>query len=117
MASSLTIDTDMYMKLLVAEMKNQDPEAPMDNGQMITQMSQLATVDGINKLNTSFADMLKLTQLSSSLNLVGHQVEYTQSDTGQLAYGVVNWISSDAQGVQLNVGGRTVALNDITKVL
>jgi flagellar basal-body rod modification protein FlgD len=45
--------SDRFLKLLVAQMQNQDPLNPMDNAQVTTQMAQISTVDGIGKLNTS----------------------------------------------------------------
>jgi flagellar basal-body rod modification protein FlgD len=52
---------DRFLKLLVTQMKNQDPLNPMDNAQVTTQMAQISTVGGIDKLNSAF------TGLSSSL--------------------------------------------------
>lgn len=45
--------SDRFLKLLVAQMQNQDPLNPMDNAQVTTQMAQISTVDGIAKLNTT----------------------------------------------------------------
>ncbi len=42
---------DRFLKLLVAQMQNQDPLAPMDNAQVTSQMAQINTVTGIEKLN------------------------------------------------------------------
>ena len=42
---------DRFLKLLVAQMQNQDPLNPMDNAQVTSQMAQINTVDGISKLN------------------------------------------------------------------
>ncbi|WP_428572002.1 flagellar hook capping FlgD N-terminal domain-containing protein [Ramlibacter sp.] len=44
---------DRFMKLLVAQMKNQDPLNPMDNAQMTSQIAQINTVAGIEKLNAT----------------------------------------------------------------
>ena len=44
---------DRFLKLLVAQMKNQDPLNPMDNAQVTSQMAQINTVNGIEKLNGS----------------------------------------------------------------
>lgn len=44
---------DRFMKLLVAQMKNQDPLNPMDNAQMTSQIAQINTVAGIEKLHTA----------------------------------------------------------------
>jgi flagellar basal-body rod modification protein FlgD len=42
---------DRFLKLLVAQMQNQDPLSPMDNAQVTSQMAQINTVTGIEKLN------------------------------------------------------------------
>src|SRR3954470_18478219 len=59
-ASSLTASTsdakatsERFLKLLVAQMQNQDPLSPMDNAQVTSQMAQINTVSGIEKLNTT----------------------------------------------------------------
>src|SRR3954468_9102233 len=59
-ASSITASTtdanatsERFLKLLVAQMKNQDPLSPMDNAQVTSQMAQINTVTGIDKLNTT----------------------------------------------------------------
>ncbi len=44
---------DRFMKLLVTQMKNQDPLNPMDNATLTTQIAQINTVAGIEKLNTA----------------------------------------------------------------
>ncbi|NUZ06824.1 flagellar hook assembly protein FlgD [Piscinibacter koreensis] len=49
--------SDRFLKLLVAQMKNQDPLSPMDNAQVTSQMAQINTVSGIEKLNTTVASL------------------------------------------------------------
>ena len=44
---------DRFLKLLVTQLQNQDPMNPMDNAQMTSQMAQISTVSGIEKLNTT----------------------------------------------------------------
>ncbi|MET1116003.1 MAG: flagellar hook capping FlgD N-terminal domain-containing protein [Comamonas sp.] len=48
---------DRFLKLLVAQLNNQDPMNPMDNAQMTTQMAQINTVVGINQLNSTMEAM------------------------------------------------------------
>src|SRR4051812_43339353 len=60
-ASSLTSAADQedrFMKLLVAQMKNQDPLNPMDNSQMTSQIAQINTVGGIQQLNETVKSLL-----------------------------------------------------------
>ena len=44
---------DRFLKLLVAQMKNQDPLNPLDNAEVTSQMAQISTVQSLEKLNTS----------------------------------------------------------------
>src|SRR6185295_12072708 len=68
---------DRFLKLLVAQLKNQDPLNPMDNAQVTSQMAQIQTVSGIEKLNSTVlglnAQFAQLQALSGA-SLVGHDV-------------------------------------------
>ncbi|MFM9835456.1 MAG: flagellar hook assembly protein FlgD [Methylophilaceae bacterium] len=67
---------DRFMTLLVTQMKNQDPLNPMDNAQVTSQMAQLSTVSGIDKLNATLETMMSNAQASQSLqasSLIGHE--------------------------------------------
>lgn len=65
--SNAAAQQDTFLKLLVTQMQNQDPLNPMDNSQMTSQIAQLNTVQGINKLNTTVASLQ--TQLQASQNM------------------------------------------------
>ena len=81
---------DRFMKLLVAQMRNQDPLNPMDNAQMTSQIAQINTVGGIEKLNTTVNSLLSAfnrMQAQSATQLVGHQVLVDGSQV-QLANGL-----------------------------
>lgn len=62
---------DRFMTLLVTQMKNQDPLNPMDNAQVTSQLAQLSTVTGINKLNTTLEALQGSYQTSQSMQAVG----------------------------------------------
>lgn len=49
---------DRFLKLLVAQLNNQDPMNPMDNAQMTTQLAQINTVSGIQQLNQTVTSMV-----------------------------------------------------------
>ena len=68
---------DRFLKLLVAQMKNQDPLNPLDNAQVTSQMAQISTVSGIEKLNKSVESMngnFSQMQSMQGAALVGHDV-------------------------------------------
>ncbi|MFC7514188.1 flagellar hook assembly protein FlgD [Herbaspirillum sp. GCM10030257] len=68
---------DRFMKLLVTQMRNQDPMNPLDNAQVTSQFAQLSTVTGIDKLNDTLASMMSNYQSGQALqaaNMIGHGV-------------------------------------------
>ena len=68
---------DQFLELLVAQMNNQDPLSPQENGEFIAQLAQFSTVEGIGNLNTSMESLLSGYQSSQALqasSLVGRTV-------------------------------------------
>jgi flagellar basal-body rod modification protein FlgD len=68
---------DRFLKLLVAQMQNQDPLNPMDNAQVTSQMAQINTVSGIEKLNRTVEGLngqFVQMQALQGASLVGHDV-------------------------------------------
>lgn len=66
-----------FLTLLVAQLKNQDPTNPMQNNELTTQLAQISTVSGIEKLNTtlgSVSGQLNDSQSLQASNLIGHGV-------------------------------------------
>lgn len=76
--TSTAADTqDRFLKLLVTQMKNQDPLNPMDNAQVTSQMAQLSTVTGIDKLNATLqalSDSMVGNQSLQAASMIGHGV-------------------------------------------
>ena len=77
--TSAAADTqDRFLKLLVTQMKNQDPLNPMDNAQVTSQMAQLSTVTGIDKLNVALQalsdSMISNQSLQQAASMIGHGV-------------------------------------------
>ena len=68
---------DRFLKLLVTQMKNQDPLNPLDNAQVTSQLAQISTVNGIEKLNATMESMASGFTAGQSLqaaNMIGHNV-------------------------------------------
>ena len=68
---------DRFLKLLVTQMQNQDPLNPLDNAQVTSQLAQLSTVTGIDKLNSTLESLISSSTANNSLqaaNLIGRGV-------------------------------------------
>ena len=73
--SQASLTQDRFLTLLVAQLKNQDPLNPMDNAQVTSQMAQLSTVTGIDKLNSTvqaLSDSMTSAQSLQAASMIGH---------------------------------------------
>lgn len=71
------MDQSDFLTLMTAQLKNQDPFAPVDNTQMVAQMAQFSSLSGISEMNTTLkaiASKLNGTSLNDALNYVGKTV-------------------------------------------
>lgn len=76
-ATSAAEMQDRFLTLLVAQLKNQDPSNPTDSAQLTSQMAQISTVSGIEKLNTTVSNVtsqFNQMQLLQGSSLIGHTV-------------------------------------------
>lgn len=124
-AASASDASDRFLKLLVAQMRNQDPLNPLDNAQVTSQMAQISTVQGIEKLNTSMQKWMTQSSAVQQLEgagLVGRRV-LVEGSTIELAGGTERsggvragfTLPSSAAHVRVEVldaAGNTVATID-----
>ncbi len=112
---------DRFMTLLVTQMKNQDPLNPMDNAQMTSQLAQLSTVTGIDKLNATVESMSGNFQSNQTLQaaaMIGRSVLVAGSNTelsdGKALMGME--LPNSADKVKINikdVNGKVVHTLDM----
>jgi flagellar basal-body rod modification protein FlgD len=112
---------DRFLKLLVAQLNNQDPMNPMDNAQMTSQMAQINTVSGINQLNEtvkSLAAQFTSMQMMQGAGMIGHGV-MLQSDTLSIDAGVAKgavYLQGNADKVSVQIltpGGQVLDTLDL----
>lgn len=102
---------DTFLKLLVAQLKYQNPMAPQDGTQFLTQSAQFTMVEKLQELATQGAEMRTL----ASLGLVGRTVSYTDAER-EPRTGVVDRVRQSPAGTVLVVGGKDVPLASVTEV-
>src|SRR3954469_25120772 len=71
---------DSFLKLMVAQMKNQDPMNPSDDKQNIAQMAQFSSLEQITNLATATQDLANRMSMTQNVGLLGHNVTYTGTD-------------------------------------
>lgn len=103
-----------FLTLLVAQLKNQDPTNPMDNSQLTSQLAQISTVSGVEKLNSTLnkiSGQLDSSQSVQASALIGHGVMVPGSkilvgkDTTATQFGVE--LTQPAQNVTATITDKS----------
>jgi flagellar basal-body rod modification protein FlgD len=106
--------SDAFLKLLVAQLKYQDPSNPTDGTQMLAQTAQFQMVEKLQQLTDQNSQLLTEQQTMASIGLVGRTVAYT--DNGHTASGVVGAVRFSTGGPVLTVGTTEVPLTAVSEV-
>jgi flagellar basal-body rod modification protein FlgD len=119
-ATGTSSDKDMFLKLLVAQMKYQDPSKPTDPAAFLGQTAQFTLVEKMEALAASQASMTQSSQLQSATSMVGDSVTYTVRDDKGVASdktGTVTGVSISTAGVAtLLIGDEAVPVSAVTKI-
>ncbi|MDB5312199.1 MAG: flagellar hook capping protein [Gemmataceae bacterium] len=111
-----SVSTDQFLQLLVAQLQNQDPLNPLKSTDFINQLATLNNVQGIQTLNASFSEMLKLQQLTQGAGLIGKTVTYTPTAGGAATTGTVSAVDVQNGTFVLQIGSNQVGLGQIQSV-
>lgn len=111
-----------FLKLLVTQLNNQDPLNPMDNSELTSQLAQMSTVSGIEKLNTALSGLVSqsgASQVLQAASMIGYSVLSPGNDLAlaqdkQVAFAVE--LPSSASDVKVTItdaNGKTVRTMDL----
>ncbi|MBB3117764.1 flagellar hook assembly protein FlgD [Pseudoduganella violacea] len=121
---STKADQDKFMTLLLTQLKNQDPLNPMDNAQITSQLAQLQTVSGVNKLNATLDSLRGDYKASASLaatNMINHGVlvpgSALQLAGGKAVFGIDMGTAADQVQIEIkDSSGKAIHVIDMKSV-
>ncbi len=117
--ASTTAATDeskeMFLQLMVAQLRYQDPMNPADSSEFLAQNAQFTALEKMQAVADQTAMVLQATTAFGASSLVGRDVSYTLSD-GTQGTGAVHGVSFGAAGPVLDVGGVDVPLASVLAV-
>lgn len=109
-----------YMKLLVAQLQNQNPLEPLDNNEMASQLAQFSQLQQLETMNSRFAGVLVSIERSYASSLIGKEVSFlAETETGDLdaQSGTVEQVYYNIDGeILLVVGDYAVGLGQVLSV-
>ena len=109
------LDSDAFLKLLVAQMKFQDPLSPTDSTTMMQQTASFAQVERLQEIAGAQQQMLSSQLAAHASGLVGQRITAQRAD-GTTVEGQVDSVRYTADGPVLAVGADEVSLTAITSV-
>ena len=110
-----TLDSDVFMQLLVTQLRNQDPSSPMDTNQMIQQTTQLSMMEKMTELGQTSTEDFALQMRIAASAIVGKQVSYANAD-GTTTTGIATSVSFAGTVPQVRVGSTDIALDKLTGI-
>lgn len=114
-AGSTQLDSDTFLKLLVAQLKYQDPSSPSDATQFLSETAQFSVVQKLDALSALDQKVLDASRAQTAAALIGQKVTWTDV-AGASHTGTVTGTSLGQQVPNLTVDGQVVSLDDVTAV-
>ncbi len=115
------LDTDSFLKLLISQLQNQDPLAPMENSEMVQQISQIRSIGATDQLTSTLGNLASSQELVTASSLIGQKVTGLANDASPVD-GVVDRITVDTNGengsrsIKVHVGGQTMNIKNIREI-
>jgi flagellar basal-body rod modification protein FlgD len=113
---SSAVNKDEFLKLFVAQLKNQSPLDPLKGHEFIAQLAQFSSVEQLTNLNTSFADNLKFQQLTGGSEFIGKKAAYVDPVVGDTAEGVIQGVTTVDDSISVVIENREIPLSNITGI-
>lgn len=117
------VGSDQFMTLLIAQLRNQSPLAPVSDTEFLGQLAQFSSLEQAQQQTASLQDLIALTQATTSLNglgqasnLIGKEVSWLDPETGSEATGTVERVVFGNGQILLDLGGPLVSLGQITGI-
>jgi flagellar basal-body rod modification protein FlgD len=106
---------DAFLKLLVAQLKYQNPMEPSDGSQLMQQTAQFTQVETLQQLAAAQQQLMGLSQFSLAVGLAGKQVTAVGTGGGTVS-GEVQGIRFTADGPQLEIDTQWIPLSNVLEV-
>ncbi len=116
-----TLGKDAFLKLMLTQMQNQDPLAPLDNQAMVAQLAQFSSLEQMTNLNSNFTNANVMSSFVSATNLLGKDVSIinptSSADAPTTITSRVQAVSYTSQGPQLTLAnGQTTTVQQLVNV-
>lgn len=114
-SAAASLGKDDFLKLLVAQLQNQDAMNPVDNSQYMGQLAQFSTLEQISNVGAELGRLRASSQVDQAVSMIGKTVGYVTPD-GTAVSGVVASVSIQDGEIFLKVGEAEISPTDVTTI-
>ena len=107
---------DTFLKLMVAQLRNQDPMNPQDSAEFLAQTAQFTSLEKLDAVAQQTSQALAAQMAFGASTLAGRSVTYLGEDGVTEVTGTVDTVRFTATGPVLSVGGADVPISSVTAV-
>jgi len=108
-----SLGKDDFLKLLIAQLSNQDPTSPIENTEFIAQMAQFSSLEQMTNMSAEFTKLAGVFRVSEASSMLGKTVTLNVGDT--TATGVVQAATRE-ENPRVMVGGRYYTMDQISAI-
>ncbi len=104
------VDLDDFLKLMIAELQNQDPLSPMDNAQILQQISQIREIESNRQLTETLEAVFLGQNMTTASGMIGKWIMQLSEDSVVEQLDQVDRVSIEEGVPKLKLGDRTIDL-------
>ena len=110
------LDMDQFLKLMITELQNQDPLNPLENAEILQQISQIREIGATGRLTETLESVLLGQNLTSATSMIGKTVKAMSDDAKEVS-GLVDRVTVTDGEPRLHIGDKAVRLKNVKEVL
>ncbi len=110
------LDLGDFLKLMIVELQNQDPLSPLENSEILAQISQIRAIGATSELSDTLNAVLFGQNIANASNLLGKEVRALDED-GERVSGIVDKVTIAGGAVLVHIGEKTVELSNVSEIL
>lgn len=107
---------DSFLKLLVTELRHQDPTKPMEDKEFIAQMAQFSTLEQMSNMNKEIKNLLGSSRASEAYGILGREVDTFDTVKKTRVSGVVTSVFFKGEELMLKIGAEEVPMKNVHSV-
>jgi flagellar basal-body rod modification protein FlgD len=117
------VGVDQFLQLMIAELQNQDPLNPLDNSELVQQISQIREISATNQLSETLSAVLLGQNMTTASSLIGKRITALTDDIENVE-GVVDRVSvtiddndEATRVLRVHVGEHSIQLDNVREII